>query len=206
MAVDPEFLRQQYASLSDQALLEMDRAGLVPVAQKIYDAEVSQREIQAHAPARAASPASSKARAAAAPLADDEEPDWLDDAAEVFSYAQPTGGAPSDDALQARDALEAAGIPCYLERSELPEEKTVTPARILWRLLVPGELNLEAASTLDRDIFNDDFEANWKTHLEALTDDELAAVHPQDAFCGLFDRVDRVLNTYAAERARRGLK
>jgi hypothetical protein len=72
--------------------------------------------------------------------------------------------------------------------------------------MVPGDLNLEAGSILDRDIFNADFEAQWKAHLEILSDEELGAVNPEDAFCGLFDRVERVLNTYEAELARRGLK
>jgi hypothetical protein len=59
---------------------------------------------------------------------------------------------------------------------------------------------------LERDIFNAEFEAEWKTHLEALSDEEHDAMTPQSAFCGLFDRVDRVTKAYDREIARRGLR
>jgi hypothetical protein len=72
-----------------------------------------------------------------------------------------------------------------------------------WRLLVPGDLNLRAASVLDRDIFNPDFEKQWRTHLEGLSDDEIRTVNPKVAFCGLFDKVERVTRVYNEEMARR---
>ncbi len=206
MAIDPEYLRQQYASLSDEALQDIDRDGLVPAAQKIYDAEVGERQAQSAPPARRAAAASPKLRVERELVIEGEEPEWLEDAAEVFSVYERQAGTSSQDAVQARDALEAAGVPCFLDRSEIPEERTVTPPSTRWSLLVPGDLNMEAASILDRDIFNNDFEAQWQAHLEILSDDELAAVHPEDAFCGLFDRVERVLNAYEAELTRRGLK
>jgi hypothetical protein len=206
MAVDPEFLRQQYASLSDEALLEVDREGLVPIAQKVYDEELNQRNTHAQPAAPRSGAAAPRPRVERERPADGENPDWLEDAAEVYSVSEFQGGTASQDAVQARDVLEAAGIPCFLDHSEHPEETSKTPPSTRWTLLVPGSLNLEATSILDRDIFNTDFEANWKAHLEILSDEELEAVNPQDAFCGLFDRVERVLNTYEAELARRGLK
>jgi hypothetical protein len=206
MAVDPEFLRQQYASLSDVALLAIDRDGLVAIAQEIYDEELSQRDVKARFPLRREDPAAQKLRVSREQSADCEEPDWLEEAVEVFSVSEFQGGTSSQEAVQARDVLEAAGVPCYLDSADMPEQKSVTPPCTLWRLLVPGSYNMHATSILDRDIFNADFEANWKAHLEVLSDDELAAVNPQDAFCGLFDQVERVLNAYDAELARRGLK
>jgi hypothetical protein len=59
---------------------------------------------------------------------------------------------------------------------------------------------------LERDIFNADFEAEWKTHLETLSDEELRAMTPQSAFCGLFDRVERVTKAYDEEIASRRLR
>jgi hypothetical protein len=72
--------------------------------------------------------------------------------------------------------------------------------------MVPGHLNLFATSVLERDMFNAEFEAAWKTHLETLPDSELRTMNPQIAFCGLFDRVERVTRAYDEEIRRRGLK
>jgi hypothetical protein len=114
---------------------------------------------------------------------------------------------PASDVVDARDALEAAGISCYLDLFEIQEEMSVfqKPTH-RWRLMVPGNLSLNATSVLERDIFNSDFEAEWKTHLETLSDDELRAMTPRSAFCGLFDRVERVTRAYDAEIARRRLR
>ena len=45
MPVDPEYLRQHYASLSEEGLLAIDRADLVELAQKCYDDELGRRGI-----------------------------------------------------------------------------------------------------------------------------------------------------------------
>lgn len=79
---------------------------------------------------------------------------------------------------------------------------TRVPIKAPMARYVPGGLNLQAASVLDRDIFNTEFEAEWKTHLETLSDDELHTMNPQEAFCGLFDRIERVTRAYAEEIAR----
>jgi len=71
--------------------------------------------------------------------------------------------------------------------------------------MVPGNLNMRATSVLEREIFNAEFEENWKTHLEALSDEELRALDPEAAFCGLFDRVERVNRVYEEELERRRL-
>jgi hypothetical protein len=90
--------------------------------------------------------------------------------------------------------------------SEQFEEEVSPPTPVReWSLKVPGKSNLHAASILDRDIFNADFEATWKTHLEMLSDEEFAAMDPKQVFCGLFDRAARVTRAYDAELARRGL-
>jgi hypothetical protein len=133
-------------------------------------------------------------------------PDWLEEAAQVLSVAVYTRADPQ--AVQAGDAqaaLRAAGIPCFLEERELLPEpvETVRTAATEVRVLVPGKLNLQATSILDRDLFNQEFEDTWKTHLEMLTDEELREMKPEVVFCGLFDRVERVKRAYREELERR---
>ena len=45
MPVDPEYLRAHYASLSDEALLAINREELVKTAQQCYDNELAQRDL-----------------------------------------------------------------------------------------------------------------------------------------------------------------
>ena len=138
MQPDPEYLRQHYASLSDEALRAIDREELVETAQRCYDEELQRREQTSHTV--------------------EEKPNWIDEASEVFARADMPGTAPAPDITNARDALEAAGIPCYLDLSEIPEEEAAPKPTHLWRLMVPGNLNLHAASVLERDVFNADLE------------------------------------------------
>lgn len=190
MQLDPEYLTQHYASLSDEGLFEIDRADLVEAAQRCYDQEVAKRN----------------PRAREEDAEQEDAPDWLDEAAEVYSsYIRPgVTGAP--DAEDARDALKAAGIPCYLDVYDEPPTENAAPAPTRrWRLTVPGQLNLRATSVLDRDIFNHEFEEGWRTHLEMLSDDDLATANPEQVFCGLFDRIERATRAYNEELARRGL-
>jgi len=200
----------------------MNRADLVEVAQQIYDAELEQRGLTARLNAKPVEPK----RAATAPRdnvpseesAEDEypiyeadplfdqsvEPEWIGEAAEVFSRTESGATAvAAADMADVRDALESAGIPCYLELTELPEEQVVNPARP--QTAPPGQLNLRATSILERDIFNKDFEAEWKAHLETLSDHEVRAMNPEEAFCGLFDKIERVHRVYGEELVRRGL-
>jgi len=109
--------------------------------------------------------------------------------------------------LDAQDTLEAAGVPCYLDLFDMREEKSTSPEPThRWRLMAPHQLNYRAESILQRDIFNDQFEAGWKAQLETLSDAELRAMSPKVAFCGLFDRIERVNKAYDEELARRRLK
>jgi hypothetical protein len=134
-----------------------------------------------------------------------EEPGWLDEAFEVYSVVVLGGGRESERVGDTRQALEAAGIPCHLELVELTsEEKAPVSGTHRWRLMVPGKLEWRAMSVLERDFSNADFEAAWRMHLKGCSDGELAGMHPQYTFCGLFDRIDRVTRAYDEEMARRG--
>src|SRR5277367_1573699 len=120
MPADLKHLREHYASLSDDALRAIDRGDLVEAAQRCYDDEVKQRDLAAKS--RAPQPDESP-ELAEPDLYDDEDddpdhPNWLDDAAEIYSRADRAGNPQlADDLADARDAVEAAGIPCHLELS-----------------------------------------------------------------------------------------
>jgi len=198
MQLDPEYLRQHYASLSDEGLLAVDRGELVAMARTIFDDEVAQRKRIGVRDTRQGEPDPVDEKV-------NVDGDPLEDAAEVTSFAvqSSTADAP-DGALNARNALEDAGIPCYLELCEIPPEKSLSPyGTHRWRLMAPGKLNLPAISFLEREISNPEFEAGWKTLLENLSDEELRAMNPQVALCGLFDRVARANRVYDEEVARR---
>jgi hypothetical protein len=128
---------------------------------------------------------------------------WLADAAEAFSvFALPRNS--ESRVADACEVLDRAGIPCYSEKIELSlDEREPYPGTHRWRIMVPGNLNWRAMSTLERDISNPDFEAAWKAFLEAQPERDLPAMHPKLVFCGLFDRIDRVTRVYQEELARR---
>jgi hypothetical protein len=203
MPVDLDYLRQHYASLSDEALDAIDRADLVEAARTCYDEEIKRRSLSE-------SPVEFGDDEEEEPEFElehsEEDPDWIEDGAVVYSNTVYAATAPAPDAAHARDVLEAAGIPCHLELIEIPEEDTSAPPPThQWRVLVPGQLNMRATSVLERDIFNADFEAEWKAHLEVFSDKELRAMNPQNVFCGLFDRIARATRAYNEEIARRKL-
>jgi hypothetical protein len=207
MHLDTEHLRQHYASLSDEGLLAIDRGDLVEAARMIFDLEVARRKLTPRRPWPFDETEEDDAEVDSEPYGGGE-PGWLADAIEVSSYCVASKTAPSpDSAVDARDALEAAGIPWYFDLSEIPPEKSLLPyGTHVWRIMVPGKLYLRAVGVLERDITNTEVEAYWKTHLEALSDEELREMTPQVAFCGLFDRIARVSRVYGEEMARRRLK
>jgi len=216
MEVDPEYLRRHYASLSDEGLAEIDRAELVDAARRCYDDEVGQRRLKARVD-EVELPASQPGRREEEfPVSSGagEIPEWAGEGAEVFSVSSIHGPAVAEDAERARRVLAAAGIPCYLDTYEDPPDEgpaftthfTTHFTTNRWRVLVPGKLNMRATNILDRDIFNDDFEALWRTQLEMLSDRELAEAQPREVFCGLFDRMERVVRVYGEELSRRGLR
>ena len=199
MELDPDYLRQHYDSLSDEALLAVDRNELVELAQTILDEEVGRRGLAQRRVARRAHTSQSLPTQMDSPDGEPEEdgepsgpgekPVWLEDASEVYSFADLPGTARAADAENARDALEAAGIPCYLDLAEISPEKSAAPEPAhRWRIMVPGKLNLRATSVLEREIFNLEFEADWKSHLETLSDEDLRATQPELAFCAMYIR------------------
>lgn len=218
MRPDPEYLRQHYSMLSDDALLAVERSELVEVAQTCYDAELSRRGLARPADLRSADvpqPVSMEVENIDEddwPADDDEletadEPEWLADATEVFSAIVHPGRNAEEHVAEARQVLRDAGIPSYLERVELTsEEKAPVSGTHRWRLMAPWKLRSRAVSTLEREFANPDFEAGWRSFLESCEDEDLPGMHPQVVFCDLYDRIDRVTKAYHEELARRGLK
>lgn len=197
MQVDPHDFRRHYASLSDEGLRSLDRAKLTAFAQKCYDEEVVQRDLDLAQrqlePNELDSPA---------------EPDWLAEAACAISFMSFPGSTSAADAANARSVLQAAGIPCHISIHELDPEPAPDddpPQRFDYQLMVPGALSLQATSVLDREIFNADVESEWAAHFQALSDDEFRSLSPEVICAGLEDRILRLKRAHAAELNRRRL-
>jgi hypothetical protein len=190
MQLDLDYLRGQFASLSDDALLAVNRADLVEVAQRVYDDEVGRRTV-------------AKTESV---IADAKQPpDWLDDAVEVYSFGVlPETNCLPEAATRLRELLERSGIPHRLQVTEIPAEPNKTSVHS-WRLIVPKSEHLRATSALEAEIGNPEFEASWRTHLERLSNDELLNMDIKRTLPGLFDRVHRVKKAYKAEVRRRGV-
>jgi len=192
LKIDTDYLRRHYAELSDEALYEIDRGELVEAAQKCYDEEIARRR---------SVPASGPAPLNVAEDEDQAGPAWLENAACVCSFANAPGSDSQFEAADAREALEAAGIPCHIALEKTGEERHSD-----YRVLVPGSRTLEAMSVLDRDLFNARLEAEWGAHVAALSDSELRALSPELICAGLLDRAERLKRVYEDEVARRSAR
>jgi hypothetical protein len=197
MKLNTDDLRRHYASLSDEALREIDRSELVETARACYDYELAQRE-------------PGKVVRGSDPEGFDEEemqegldqggdtPDWAAEAACVLSLASSRGRSDAEDA---RVVLENAGVPCYLELCDIEPDDPL-PLQSEYRVMVPSALSLRATSVLDQEIFNEKTEAGWRTHFEALPDEELFG-KKEILLGGILDRVARISRAYDEEVARR---
>ena len=209
MQIDIEYLRRHYASLSDEALLAIDRGELVETAQACYDEELARREPRPDTGGFVGLHMSG----ALQDRRDDEDdkdgepgvgarPKWLEQAACVGEFVP----YPNTDAVSlaatAHDVLLAAGIPCYFALEKIVPESH--PPEFEYRVLVPGALTLHAVSVLDREVFNPRVEATWRTHLEALSDEQLRALNLESLCAGMLDRIERLRRVYNHEIACRG--
>ena len=200
MQVDPERLRQHYRSLSDEELSALKRDELTEMAQECYDAEWERR---------------GRVETQESELVDggddyedssvdgEAETDWFQDAACVASFVGQPDGSATSDADEARLALQRAGVPCQISTVEVARSSGGQPAQHEYRAMVPAPFTLKAASILDKEIFNPQIEADWRIHLESLTNAELAALSPDVICAGLFDRIARLKKSYNDEVSRR---
>ena len=197
MQLDPEYLRQHYASLSDEALLSVDRDELVEMARTIFDIELGNRNLASPPDTRRDQPGvrtppdphdeetdDHHAAVKSKTHGSGERPEWLEDAVEVYSWAVQSSTSQAPGAtLDCLIALEAAGITCYSDLCEMPQDGSGWPSQTyLWRLMAPVKLALLAKSVLECTIFNPEFEDGWKANLEALSDEERRAMNPEITF------------------------
>ena len=189
-------MRQHYGSLSDDEPLAVERNELTDAAQKCFDEKVERRGLDEAQESEAAPDEEAYAVATSAASVD---PDWLQDAACACSFVSQPGGSAASDAENAREVLQDAGIPCQVFAIEVAASMGDQPAQHECRVMVPGALNLKATSILDKELFNLQLEADWRTHFASMTDGKLGALNP-DAICaGLVDRVARLRRAYNDE-------
>jgi hypothetical protein len=203
VAIDPQYVREHYASLSDEALLLVDRSDLTSTAQSIYDSEIRRRGLDARATTVESSSEADDSFFRSADEDDaEEDPEWIDAAFPVTTFSATSAGI--SDAADARAALIAAGIPCEVTEHEIdPEEQSAPQPFTEYRVLVPAAMSLQAISALDTAIYNPRYEADLKTQLESLSDDEFRSLDIESLCAGLLDRADRLRKTYKLEIARR---
>lgn len=195
--IDPEKLRQHYASLSDDALLDLNRSDLTDLGRQYYDVEMASRRLRADSP----SPEPVETR----PVFDSEpgEASGTEYDACVFAQTIRPGVDAGGDTATVMNALSNARIPCKMIQEHV-EPKPSAPYDE-YRVMVPIRFAPEASSILDRDIIYADLESKWQAHFAELTDAELIDVDPENLFAGLVDRIERTKRAYDEELRRRGL-
>ena len=195
MQPDPKDLRRHYASLSDEALLALNRDDLTAVAQGCYDEEIASRRL-IESGDDASGDEASAANAAGAAV----ESDWLESAAVACSF----GPQDTADLDQACGILEAADVPYQINPRD-QEDSQGQPYQ-MQEVMVPSPWLLLALSILDKEMFNERQEADWRGHLEELSDEDFATIHIEDLTAGMLDRVERLKRIYSDELERRGLE
>ena len=189
MQLDPDILRDHFASLSDEALRKVKRSELVEGAREYFDAECTQRQlVTGEQPAGSFEPA-------LMPVPE-IDPNWIDDAVAVSTYWDAPKTHPSAELLEQSRILEASNIPSTIVQA--PSDNGFE-----FRLLVPAPLIMRATSILDQQIANVEAEAEWEAHLAELSDKQLIQLRPEDVCAGWLDRARRYKKVYEAELARR---
>jgi len=215
MRITADDLRRHYASLSDAELLDLDRSELAGMAQGIYDEEISRRRLngppeEGPCDGDPVDDIEAAAGDAGPDSGDGPPPDWLEDAAcpwavlmrgsvmnQIDDYAS--------QAAQVRAVLRGAGIPSHVVVKHPDPEPPPVERPSEYCVMVPGDLNMQAASVIEREIFNPQHEQEWRNHLQTLSDEQLRALKPE-VFCGaLLDRAERLKRAYLDEIASRKL-
>jgi hypothetical protein len=194
MPADIAYLRKHYNSLSDEALLDLDRADLTEEAQQCYDDELKDRQMH--------SVGASEQEDDSDRGPGDAEPEWAGEAACACTFMTSPARNTTPDAARACEILKAAGIDCYLASEKMDEN--LQPTYQL-RVMVPGNVSLLAQSVLDKEIFNQEVEAEWKLYFENLSREELRDADTKKLFSGFVDRIERVTRAYNEEKSRRGV-
>lgn len=185
--------------MSDEQLLDIDPAELSDVARPIYDAETAARGLFETGQDEAVEEVTDIVYEGETP---GQPPDWIEYAAVACVF--PTRSPDADEpATNAHGALEAGGIPCHVVLIKEDLQRPGTPPRYEFRILVPSPLLWHATSVLDRDLFNQDQDDEFRAHLAGLEDEEFQMLDPGLICAGLLDRVARLKQAYVDELARR---
>jgi hypothetical protein len=206
MQVDRRELGKHFTSLNDEELLDVKREDLTEAAQVIYDLEIARRRIDE---VSAAESGIENVEASFDKLnygGDDEtaDPDWHHDGAIVGAFTDTPGSNEAERASMAQTALQTARIPSHLRERREVDSRGVADYTI--EVLVPVRYAMHAASILDRDFFNNEFETGWRDQLGMLSNEDLLALDP-DIFCaGLLDKLARMKKVYIEEMTKREMK
>ena len=200
MQIENQELRDYYAALADEELLALDRAELTEIARRYYDSEIARRQLPRE---DTALPADEERVPDADLHADEDEPDWLENATCAIAYRVSPGNSAAADADAARDVLEAAGIPCHISLKAVHPDDPASQNE--YCVMVPGARNLEATSILDRHLYNPQEESMWRAYFAELSDQEMRALNFKMICAGIEDRLARLKRAYSDEIRRRGL-
>ena len=148
MKADLDDFRRLYSSLNDEALLNIDRDELVPVAQQVYDAELSSRDLDV--------------------LVEEDEAVPMQNPLGENPVVIATFDSPSE-AGAARSLLRMAEIPCMLS-TDLPGSDIFRSSSHV-DLYVPPEFVDQANEVLDSEISEEDLAA--QAEAAALLEEEL---------------------------------
>ena len=192
MQIDLQELQQRYSDMDEDQLLSIDRDDLTEEAQSVYDYEIKRRKLNNKSFIK------ENAEEGADAFFDNEgeESNQMGNGACACSFTEHYGSDAARTAANAMEALEAAGIPCWITETEEEGHKTLN-------VMVPDALIMHATSIVDRDVFNDEYESEWRTHLESLSDKELSILDPELICAGMLDRVARIKKSYTDEMKRR---
>ena len=134
MELDPEYLRQRYDSLSDEALLAVDRNELVEMAQRILDEEIGRRGLARRGDTRGTHIIPTQpdlhdeeAELDGEPPDAGDEPAWLEDAAEVYSRTVNPGTAPAPAVAEAAPPSQETQPALQLQLAPAPRGSPVEP-------------------------------------------------------------------------------
>ena len=208
MRIDRRKLGRHYSSLTDEELLSMRRDDLTSTAQAIYDLEIARRGLGEKLADEEEIETGDKDLEGVNELLDSEypEPEWLDNAVCVCSFDISPGSNSMERASLAQIVLQKAGIQSHLTPVRETLDDGGSSERTSINVMVPIRLTLHASSILERDLFNEEHETEWRTQLNAYSDKDLLALDP-DIFCaGPLDRAARMKKVYAEEMAKRKLK
>lgn len=208
MRIDRRELGRHYASLTDEALLSMNPEELTETARTIYDEEVARRGLKEEIAAVEAIDTSPRNLTGINDLLDGEhvEPEWLENAVCICSYVISHGSDSVERASLAQTVLQKAGIPSHLVKGKETPDDDSAPERDIVNVMTPVGSSLHAISILDRDLFNEEHEAEWRHHLKAFSDKDLLALDPELCCAGILDRAARMKRACAEEISRRGLE